>query len=204
MLPPRSLSIGSWKPTYTDQYLNFNSNHPLIHKRLVVPTLTTRAQLIYVTTAEDGRSELSHSRNAFRANNFKECALDVPPARNKKQVTTTDKTTTKFTRPMLGIPYIQGLSEQLSRTYQSHRVYLFHKPSNTIRSIILHPKDKTPKEKLFGAINHITCDDHTHHTYIGETKRPLSIRLNEHCKLDIPTGVGDHSNATGHSSHWKL
>ena len=100
---------------------------------------------------------------------------------------------------MLGLPYIQGLSEQLSRTYQSHGVYLFHKPSNTIRSMLVHPKDKTPKEKLCGTIYHITCDDDTLHTYIGETKRPLSVRFKEHCKLDKPTGVGEHCNATGHS-----
>ena len=100
---------------------------------------------------------------------------------------------------MLGLPYIQGLSKQLSRTYQSHGVYLFHKPSNTICSMLVHPKDKTPKEKLCGTIYHITCDDYTLHTYIGERKRPLSVRFKEHCKLDKPTGVGDHCKATGHS-----
>ena len=83
---------------------------------MVVRTLNTRAQ-IYVTTAEDHKAEISHVRNALRANNYKKWALDFPPARSKKQVTTTDKTTTRSTRPMLGLPYIQGLSEQLSRTY---------------------------------------------------------------------------------------
>ena len=153
----------SRKPAHTDQYLNFNSHHPLIHKRSVVRTLTTRAQL-YVTTAEDRKAEISHVRNALRANNYKEWALDVPHVRSKKQVTTTDKTTTKSTRPMLGLPYIQGLSEQLSGTYQSHGVYLFHRPSNTICSMLVHPKDKTPKEKLCGTIYHITCDDDTLHS----------------------------------------
>ena len=186
------------KPTHTDQYLNFNSHHHLIHKRSEVRTLTTRAQL-YVTTAEDSKAEISHVRNALRANNYKERALDVPPARSKKQVTTTDNKTTRSTRPMLGLLYIQGLYEQLSRTYQSHGVYLFHKPSNTIRSMLVHPKDKTPKEKLCGTIYHITCDDDTLHTYIGETERPLSVRFKEHCKLDKPTGVRYHCNATGHS-----
>ena len=67
------------KPTHTYQYLNFNSHHPLIHKRSVVRTLTTRAQL-YVTTAEDRKAEISHVRNALRANNYKEWALDVSPS----------------------------------------------------------------------------------------------------------------------------
>ena len=34
---------------------------------------------------------------------------------------------------------------------------------------------------------------------IGETKGPLSIRFQEHCKLDKQTGLGDHGDATGHS-----
>ena len=35
--------------------------------------------------------------------------------------------------------------------------------------------------------------------YIGETKRPFGKRFKEHTNLTIPTGVGDHCNATGHS-----
>ena len=65
--------------------------------------------------------------------------------------------------------------------------------------MLVHPEDKTTKEKLCGTIYHITCDDDTLHTYIEETKRSLSVRFKEHCKLDQPTGVGVHCNATGHS-----
>ena len=84
VLDDTSIKIIYRKPTRTDQYLNFNSHHPLIHKRSVVRTLTTRAQL-YVTTAEDRKAEISHVRNALRANNYKEWAPDVPPARSKNR-----------------------------------------------------------------------------------------------------------------------
>ena len=45
--------------------------------------------------------------------------------------------------------------------------------------VIVHKN--SPMEKLCGTIYHITCDDDTLHTYIGGTKRPLSVRFKEHC-----------------------
>ena len=42
-------------------------------------------------------------------------------------------------------------------------------------------------------------DNDINHTYVGETKRPLSVRFKEHCKLDKTTAVGEHCLETGHS-----
>jgi len=101
------------KPTHTDQYLNFQSHHPLIHKRSVVRTLTNRAKL-YVTTAEDRKAETTHVRDALRANNYPEWALNIPPRPNAKdlhQRNSNNENTPNIKRPMLGIPYVAGLSE---------------------------------------------------------------------------------------------
>ena len=57
------------KPTHTDQYLNFKCHHPLVHKRSVVRTLTTRAQE-YVTNQTDKKAELVHVRATLRANDY--------------------------------------------------------------------------------------------------------------------------------------
>ena len=73
----------------------------------------------------------------------------------------------------------------------------------TLRSIIVHPKDKTPKEHQYGTIYNIMCDIDSSHTYIRETNRTLSQRFKEHTNLDKPTGVGDHCRATGHSVSMK-
>ena len=47
---------------------------------------------------------------------------------------------------MFGISYIAGLS-QLGLIYQSHNVYMYHKPHNILRLVVVHPKQITAKER---------------------------------------------------------
>ena len=62
------------KETQTDQYLNFQSNHPLEHKRGVVRTLAYRAKTV-VSEREDRKKELEHLRGALRCNGFPDWIL---------------------------------------------------------------------------------------------------------------------------------
>ena len=79
------------------------------------------------------------------------------------------------------------------------RAQLYVTTAEDRKAEISHVQGQNPKGKLCGTIYHITCDDDTPHTYIGETKRPLSVRFKEHCKLNKPARVGDRCNATGDS-----
>ena len=54
-------------------------------------------------------------------------------------------TTPTGTRPKtnVGLSYMQRTSEALIRVFKAHGVGTYHRPINTIRSILVHPKDKT-------------------------------------------------------------
>lgn len=45
------------------------------------------------------------------------------------------------------VPYVRGLYEK-SRVFSKHDIPLHFRPGTTLRQRLVHPKDKTPKEKL--------------------------------------------------------
>lgn len=70
---------------------------------------------------------------------------------------------------------------------------------NTLRYILVHPKEKTPDERKCEMLYKIIYKQDSNHTYIGESKRHMAKRLTEHRYLKQPTAVGKHIISTGHS-----
>ena len=185
------------KPTHTDQYLNFASNHPVIHKQSVVRTLMNRANN-YITTEADRRQEVAHVKQALRANDYTEWSL-IPPRPRQRPTTSAGQSNTS--RPTVGLPYLRGMSEELCRVFRSHGVQTYLKPINTLRDQLVHPKDPTPTQSKSCVVYKLTCEEDSSHTYIGETKRTLTTRVKEHQKIcsAVPTAIGEHIAATGHT-----
>ena len=70
-------------------------------------------------------------------------------------------------------------SEQLTRIFKSYDIPVYHKPINTLRSLLVYPKDKTDKAAKCGVVYDNQCPDCNQHN-IGETARPLGTRIKEH------------------------
>ena len=94
---------------------------------------------------------------------------------------------------------MSGITESLQRLFRSHGISTHVKPQNTIRSLLVAPKDKADKKDKCGTVYHVSCKDCTS-SYVGESARPLKVRLNEHEKPSSP--VGEHSAAPGHDIDW--
>ena len=96
------------------------------------------------------------------------------------------------------LPYVQGISEQLARVFRKLGVGSYHKPFNTIRQQLVHPKDLTAKKnkcRLVYKVQYKGCEK----GYIGETARPFGVRLKQHDNITraSTTAVGDHFRETG-------
>ncbi len=84
----------------------------------------------------------------------------------------------------------------LSRNIRKASVSVYVKPTNTIRSMLVAPKDKPKKCDQSCVVYGIKCNDCSSN-YVCETERQLRKCLQEHKKASSP--VGAHMNKEGHS-----
>jgi len=99
----------------------------------------------------------------------------------------TKKTTRKRIRQLLSdepksivvIPYVQDLSEAVSRVYKRHGIHTVMRPFQSIRNLLVHPKDRHRPQDICECVYKIPCKN-CNKTYIGETGRAFGVRLQEH------------------------
>ena len=75
---------------------------------------------------------------------------------------------------------------------------MYHRPVNTSRSLLVHPKDKTPDLQKcgVGVPNHMPTIPTSAR---GETGRTLATRMKDHASHNSqPTARGDHCRDHGH------
>ncbi|XP_060756448.1 uncharacterized protein LOC132867510 [Neoarius graeffei] len=193
----RSLSIEVYrKPTHTDQYLLFDSHHPLEHKLGVIRTLQHRAQNI-PTTVEGKEKEQNHIRKALQNCGYPNWSFFKSRKRNIM-----DKEDNRNKRKNIVIPYISGLSEKLRRIFYKHNIPVCFRPSNTLKQKLVHPKDRIPRHKQDNVVYAIQCSEQCTDSYIGETKQPLHRRMAQHRRASSSgqdSAVYLHLNNKGHS-----
>ena len=79
------------------------------------------------------------------------------------------------------LPYVKGLSEDLSRIFKKHRIATIFKPHKTLRSLLVKPKDKRSVHDTAEVIYKVPCKS-CEKIYVGETGCKLGFRILEHRK----------------------
>ena len=76
------------------------------------------------------------------------------------------------------VPYHQGLSERIKRSCNKFGVQVFFKGGQTIRNLLMAPKDKDPITNKSGVIYRYKCSQHgCKEEYIGESARNFAERF---------------------------
>ncbi|XP_075746641.1 uncharacterized protein LOC142804027 [Rhipicephalus microplus] len=177
------------KPTHTGRYLHFASCHPTAHKASVVSALLSRARAICTSEGERKKEE-KRIVAELRRNGYTEAfirrasrrlsrrqpphrgktpASDTPPDPLSALATPPHTRKTKAPNNRVAIPYVPGISEQLSRVLGKAGVTVIHKPVSTLARLLPRPKDRPPRELHPGVVYKVSCSG-CPACYIGESK----------------------------------
>lgn len=194
------------KSTHTDQYLHFQSNHPLIHKLGVIRTLTYRANTI-ITEEQDTNEEHQAIKSALLNCGYPGWAFDKakpkPSAKPRTNSTPTNGSTARVT-----LPYIRNTSERIAKAVKPYGINVSHKPTNTLRQHLVKVKDKMPYEKHSNIVYRYQCSSSgCNESYIGETKQSLKARASQHSRPHTnelqESAIYSHKKSTGHNINIK-
>ena len=190
------------KPTHTDQYLQWDSHHPISAKYSVVGILYHRAKTIS-SNSDKLHQEDDHLTRALGDCKYPRWAVKRVkmrmnnPTQKKKMKKKNEQHQQNTPRPYITVPYYRGLSESVKKKCSNYGVQVYFRGGTTIKNLLMAPKDKDPMMKKSGVIysykcGRVDCDEE----YIAESSRTFAERFKEHQKA--PSPIFDHHTITGH------
>ena len=163
------------KPTHTDRYLDFFSHHDKRHK-------------ISTADKQGKENELIRVTDALRCNNYPQNVI----SNNLKTKSSTQRTNpiptaeefvcmffkwaalSDFSKYAV-LPYINGISQPLTRLLKKHDIRVVSKPFKTLQQEFPSPKSRPPIDLQPNVVYKISCAD-CPWSYVGETGRSFETR----------------------------
>jgi hypothetical protein len=195
------------KPTHSDRYLHFSSDHPLQQKLSVIHTLKYRAHA-YCSNDVLLQAELQHLASTFLLNGFPEnmvneilfdSAMNEAPKLDYSDVEASERF------GCLVIPYVPEIHRPLTTLCKNLGIHLLYSRKRNLGSLIAPKRPPSSTLETRNCVYKIHCKD-CEMFYIGETKRKLVTRCKEHqyaCNNAFQAGCIKHSerNDTGLPAH---
>ena len=146
--PDHSLSTKVYrKPTHTDLYLQWDSHHTIAAKYSVVSTLHHRPKTV-CSNQQLLKEEENHLQKVLIENKYPNWALN----RVKSKIKAPNKQDPKRrehnnnikgqNKPHIILPYVRGLSASVKNICSKHGVQVHYTGGNTIKGLLMAPKDK--------------------------------------------------------------
>ena len=99
----------------------------------------------------------------------------------------------------ISAPYFLGLSESFKQLFKYTHIQVCFKDQKTIKSMLMHPKDKINPLLKKDIVNQWSCTDPScKSSYIGETCRSLRKCVKEHSKEGTNSAIYQHCITKGH------
>ncbi|BHF60549.1 hypothetical protein SprV_0100351400 [Sparganum proliferum] len=125
--------------------------------------------------------------------NFIERSRQSKPGQNR---------VTEQPKVWLALPYIDGVSEAVSRLLRPLGIGITHRPDSTIRHLVMRPKAPLPRGETTNVIYRVQCNS-CETNYVEETGKRLQTRVNEHMRavrrMDPLSLVAEHCADSGHT-----
>ena len=171
------------KPTHTDRYLDFNSSHPISAKRAVVRAQMDQAENV-CSDPDILAKEMEHLNKVLHYNNYPQWMIDKGRKSGKHDPLIHPETGVEIQKCFyISVPYFPGLSESYKKIFKYTLIQVHIKGVNTLKSLLMHPKDKISTDQKKDIVYHWECQaDGCNSSYIRETSRALGERVKEHPK----------------------
>jgi hypothetical protein len=154
------------EPTYTGRYLNFKCNPPPHIKRKIIQSLHNRASTI-CQKRQDLFNGIGNLRCDLQLN-------DYPLSFTDSVINSNRSTRPNQEEKSLGsvhIPYVKGISKMFKRIGNNYNIRTNFKTKHTLVISLM----RTTREEIRSR-GRSECG----RSYIGETGRPLAVRLRKH------------------------
>ena len=186
------------KPTHTDLYLPWDSNHNIAVKYSVINTLAHRVHTI-CSTPELAEKELQHLEQVLGLCKYPKWAIGKIFNKHQQKE---KKQTPRIKYPAkchIVVPYIEGIGESLKKICKKHGVDMHFKGGQTLKNILMSPKDKDGITSKNSVIYSYTCGSIDYgEEYIGELGRTFGERYKEHLKA--PSPIFQHQTISSHET----
>ena len=166
------------KITHIDRYLDFNSSHPILAKRALVRTLMDRAENV-CSDLEILAKEVEHICKVLCSNNYPQWLIDKQDKSDKSGSLIHPDTVHKIKKQFfVSVPYFPGLSKSFKKIFKYTTIQVCFKRVNTLKSILMHPKEKIPTDQKKDVVYYWGCQaDGCIFSYVVGTSRALGERV---------------------------
>mgnify|MGYP001548989041 CR=1 FL=1 len=137
-----------------------------------------------ITDEEDLKTEIENVKTALRACNypdwtFKKVEEQMKQQKEKNSKRKKNKDRDQRPSKSITLPYVKGLSEAAIRIFKKFNRTICLKPAEKLGQKLFKLKDKSDNMKKANSIYKVPCKN-CDEVYIGETARPLYVRIKEH------------------------